>query len=167
VCTDGKASWLSVTWDKKSRTSNIVCATVDDWKLIFEAFQKHFDTTPKEFDEDKWLWLRPSVQLLHVPGGAGENDASEDDEGYLFVSDADAMSTSVVGALRKFEFEHVSSLLTEAGPRVMFGESSKSPCFRVHARGRLRAPGSSRTWRRGKYRGRTRHALRSREDDPR
>jgi hypothetical protein len=93
-----------------------VCATVDDWRLIFEAFQKHFDTTPKRFDEDKWLWLRPSVQLLHVPKGAGEDDASEDDEGYLFVSDADAMSTNVVDALRKFEFEHVSSLSTEAGP---------------------------------------------------
>ena len=133
MCTDGKASWLNTTWDKKTRTSNIVCATVDDWRCIFEAFQKHFDTTPKKFDEDKWLWLCPSVQLLHVPRGVGKDDASEDDEGYLFVSDADAMSTSVADVLSKFEFEHVSSLPTEAGSRVMFGELSKFKCLCVDA----------------------------------
>jgi hypothetical protein len=120
-----------LTWDKKTQTSNIICATVDDWRLIFAAFQKHFDMTPKEFDEVNWLWLRSSLQLVHVPGGPSEDDATVDDEGYLFVSDADATSTSIVDVLHKFEFEHVSSLSTDTGPCVMFGEISEFKHFCV------------------------------------
>jgi hypothetical protein len=94
VCTDGKVSWVKVTWDQEARMFCIVCATVDDWRLIFAAFQKHFDTTPNEFDEDKWSWLEED-----------EDDVTVDEDGYVLGERSSLSTTGTFAAVSVIEMQ--------------------------------------------------------------
>jgi hypothetical protein len=103
---DHHASWLKLTWDSGARVHALVCQTTDEWRYIFEALGRRFDMSPREYDEAKWNWAKPEIDLLLCPVSkeAVDGDAS------LFVADADLASDEVRRVLETFGFKSVTAI---------------------------------------------------------